>query len=87
MTTMLLYLVNNYSQPTGVVASPLVETPDTGRSCVVFDQFLRTSRHLLTPANPIMISTSAQRAYDMPIKQVINAFDCKLALASLFISQ
>lgn len=30
VATMLLYLVEHYSQPTGVPPQPLVETPDTG---------------------------------------------------------
>lgn len=27
---MLIYLVDNYSQPTGIALTPLLETPDTG---------------------------------------------------------
>jgi len=30
VVTMLLYLVDNYSRPTGISPKPLQETPDTG---------------------------------------------------------
>ena len=31
VTSMLLYLVDNYSRPTGIAPSALLETPDTGK--------------------------------------------------------
>ena len=32
VTSMLLYLVDNYSRPTGIAPSALLETPDTGKA-------------------------------------------------------
>ena len=58
VVTMLLYLVDNYSQPTGLPTQPLLETPPTGQLSHITNSL---SRVLLQPLHPW--NTPAPRPY------------------------
>ena len=53
VTSMLLYLVDNYSRPTGIAPSALLETPGTGKAdkahAAVSPYLLPFTEHTLKP--------------------------------------